>query len=85
MIHCVASFHSRNPDYYDRAEEVLKKAKELDPTNEQIEGNLKALHGSMSVDDIYAQRKSQRTDLGPPKKKYARPKMKKKKKKKKYH
>jgi tetratricopeptide (TPR) repeat protein len=74
-----ASFHSRNPDYYDRAEEVLKKAKELEPENSNIDENLKALHHSMTVDDIYAARKSQRSDLGEPKKKkYQRPKKKKK-------
>jgi len=74
-----ASFHSRNPDYYDRAEEVLKKALELLPTDTNIVENLKALHHSMAVDEMYAERKAQRDDLpGMKKKKYQRPKKKKK-------
>jgi hypothetical protein len=69
-----ASFHSRNPEHYDESEKMLLKAQELDPENPNVGDNLKALHHSMEVDDIYVKKGGEPKK----KKKYQRPKKKKK-------
>jgi len=49
-----ASHSSRNPDYYDKAQEALAKARELGTSDESnLESNEKALKHSKEVDSIY--------------------------------